>query len=70
MRTVHAKVTWSEVHTFLSVFGTPKNLRPRYSFVLLIVDFFNRLLHSLFDLHKRALITRVNPLENIFNALG
>ncbi len=25
------KYTWSEVHTFLSVFGTPKNLQPRYN---------------------------------------
>lgn len=25
------KYTWSEVHTFHSVFGTPKNLRPRYN---------------------------------------
>ena len=23
--------TWSEVHTFLSVFGLPRNLRPRYN---------------------------------------
>lgn len=25
------RYTWSEVHTFLSVFGTPLNLRPRYN---------------------------------------
>jgi putative SOS response-associated peptidase YedK len=23
--------TWAEVHAFLSVFGTPRNLRPRYN---------------------------------------
>lgn len=23
--------TWAEVHKFLSVFGTPRNLRPRYN---------------------------------------
>ncbi len=25
------RYTWSEVHTFLNVFGTPLNLRPRYN---------------------------------------
>jgi len=25
------KYTWSEVHTFLNVFGTSLNLRPRYN---------------------------------------
>ena len=24
------RYTWNEVHTFLNVFGTPLNLRPRY----------------------------------------
>ena len=25
------RYTWNEVHTFLNVFGTPLNLRPRYN---------------------------------------
>ncbi len=25
------RYTWSEVHAFLNVFGTPLNLRPRYN---------------------------------------
>jgi len=31
------RYTWGEVHAFLDVFGTPKNLQPRYNIAPLIV---------------------------------